>query len=106
VDVHNLRSIPTTTAQAAIRKYGPRDYIEITGDNLKVAAGGTIRDRLSAPFSFVEHDPQRLFLDRGIPGDDHVTFQWIVTGSGKATIRFVGARSTNVAATVELRAGG
>ncbi len=103
VDVHNLRSIPTTTAQAALRHYGPRDYIEITGDNVKVAAGGTIRDRFTAPFEFVEHNPQRLFLDRGIPGDDHVTFQWIVTGSGKATVRFVSARAKDVEVTVELR---
>ena len=103
VDVHNRRLIPTTTAQAAKREYGPRDFLEISGPALKVVAGGTLRDRFTAPFEFVEHQPHRLWIDSGIPGDSHRTFQWIVEGSGQAKIRFTGPRAKDVETTIDLR---
>jgi hypothetical protein len=103
VDVHNRRLIPTTTAQAAKREYGPRDFVEISGDNIKVVAGGTLRDRFTAPFHFVEHKPHKLWIDNGIPGDSFRTFQWIVAGTGPATIRFSSARAKDVRTIVHLR---
>lgn len=102
VDVHNRRLIPTTTAQAAARRYGPRDYVEITGDDLRVIAGGTIRDRFTAPFEFVQHNPHRLWVDQGIPGEGFRTFQWIVAGTGSARIRFHSPRAMDVEATASL----
>ena len=103
VDVHNLRAIPSTTAQSAARNYGPRDFLEISGPNLRVVAGGTVRDRFSAPFQFVEHNPHKLWLERGIPGEGFSTFQWIVTGRGDAQARFSSARARDVELTVTLR---
>lgn len=96
VDASNRRLIPTTTAQGASRGYGARDYIELVGDGLTVVAGGTIRDRFTAPFDFVEHRPQRLWLDRGLRGESTTTFQWIVSGAGAAKIRFAGPRTKAV----------
>jgi hypothetical protein len=96
VDVQNRRLIPTTTAQGALRKYGPRDYIEIGGPSLRVLAGGTLENRYTAPFEFVEHTPQRIWLDRGVPGEGRVTAQWLVSGGGEATIRFSGPRARDV----------
>jgi hypothetical protein len=103
VDVHNRRLIPTTTAQAAKREYGPRDFIEISGPALNVVAGGTLRDRFTAPFEFVEHQPHRLWIDSGIPGDSYRTFQWIIEGTGQAKVRFAGPRIKDVETTIELR---
>jgi hypothetical protein len=103
VDVHNRRVIPTTTAQRAARAVGARDYVEISGDKLKVVAGGTIANRFTAPFQFVEHNPQKLWIDDGIPGESYRTFQWIVSGSGSATIRFFSDRAKDVPWTFDLK---
>ncbi|MCH8805820.1 MAG: peptidase M14 [Planctomycetes bacterium] len=103
VDAHNLRTIPTTTGQAAKRKYGPRDFLEISGPSLEVVAGGTLANRFTAPFEFVEQNPHKLWLDTGLRGDGHQIFQWIVEGSGQATVRFSSARAINVSTAFALR---
>jgi len=104
VDVHNRKLIPTTTAQAAKRRYGARDSIAIRGEGIRVLAGGTVADRFTAPFDFVEHSPQKLWIDNGIPGEGFRTYQWIVAGSGPATIRFSSPRARDATATVKLAA--
>lgn len=103
VDVHNRRLIASTTAQQAAMQYGPRDFVEIAGNDVRVLAGGTLADRFAAPFEFVQHEPQRLWIDDGIPGEGCRTFQWLVSGSGPVTVRFAGARAGEAAATIELR---
>jgi len=105
VDVHNRRLIPTTTAQAAKRRYGPRDFLEISGDDLRVVAGGTIADRFTAPFEFVEHSPHKLWIDGGIPGETVRTFQWIVSGRGEVRIHFSSPRAMDVSASARLERG-
>ncbi len=102
VDAHNLHLIPTTTAQAAKRRYGPRDFIRIRGDNLRVLAGGTVADRFTAPFEAVEHQPHQLWIDDGLPAESFRTFQWIVVGSGTATIELVAPRAVDVSTSVTL----
>lgn len=102
VDVRNRRLIPTTTEQCANRAYGPRDFIELAGTGLKAVAGGTVDDRFSAPFEFVEHTPQKLWIDRGIPGESFRTYQWLVSGRGAATIRFSSPRAVDVQTDVQI----
>lgn len=102
VDVHNLRSIPTTTAQAAARRWGPRDYVELSAPGAKVLAGGRIADRFNAPFEFVRFNPARLWVDEGVTGDSFQTFQWIVSGRGAGRIRFAGPRVSDVETEIQL----
>lgn len=104
VDAHNLRLIPTTTAQGARRRYGPRDFIEIVGDGVKVVAGGTIENRFTAPFHFVEHNPHKLWIDEGLGGERYQTFQWLLSApqAARATIRLSGPRFRDVETVVEL----
>ncbi len=102
VDVHNLRSIPTTTAQAAARRWGPRDYVELSVPGAQVLAGGRIANRFNAPFEFVRFNPARLWVDEGIAGDTFRTFQWIVSGRGAGRVRFAGPRVSDVELEVNL----
>jgi len=102
VDVRNTRLIPTTTAQAARRRYGPRDFIEIGGPDVGVLAGGPLTDRHLGTFQFVEHNPHKIWIDDGIPGESTRSFQWIVTGSGTATITFSSPRAKDVSVEVTL----
>lgn len=102
-DLKNTRIIPTTTAQGARRRYGPRDRVEIAGNGLEVVAGGFIGpDRYTTTFSFVAHQPARLWLDNGVPGEGVRSVQWLVRGAGDATIRFAGPRARTVEAKVRL----
>lgn len=100
VDVHNRRLIPTTTQQCAKQRYGPRDFVEISGAGIRVVAGGERANRLDSPLEFVEHNAQKLWIDTGIPGESLRTFEWLVSGEGEAVIRFSGPR----AGTVDTRA--
>lgn len=102
-DVKNSRIIPTTTGQAARRQYGPRDRVELSGKGVEVVAGGFIgQDRYTTSFDFVEHQPARLWLDYGVPSEGVRSVQWIVRGSGEATIRFSGPRAKAAVATVTI----
>jgi hypothetical protein len=94
VDVHNDHLIPTTTAQAAARRYGPRDYVEISGQNIRVIAGGTLANRAAnATLEFVEHNPNKIWIDDGVTGESSRHFEWLVAGSGSAQVLFSGARA-------------
>ena len=104
IDAHNQHLIPTTTAQAAKRKVGPRDYIEISGDNIRVVAGGTLDSSLAnATFHFVEHNPQKLWLDSGVPSEGSVHVQWLVTGTGQAKVHFSASRARDQVYDVTLK---
>ncbi len=103
-EAHNTQLIPTTTAQGALRKYGPRDVLELSGQRVTVLAGGLRDSRLpTATFDFVDATPHKLWLDQGIPGEGSRFAQWLVSGSGEITIRCSGPRFTNVEQTIELK---
>ena len=95
VEVKNTRIIPTVSAQAAEHGIGRRDSIELLageGGEVKVLAGGALADRFGAPLQFVEHQPVRLWVDTGIPGESARLFRWIVRGSGSARVRYFSER--------------
>ncbi len=79
------------------------EAVSLGGGLWRVVAGGTIADRFTAPLSFVENQPQRIWLNNGLAGESHQTFQWFLTGSGEATIRFVSARATDAAVKITLK---
>lgn len=102
LDVCNRRLIPTITAQRAARRYGPRDVIEVSGAGLTVVAGGRLENRFTAPFEFVRFNPAKLWIDDGIPGEGHRTFQWIVSGAGRARVVVRSAQARTVETTLEI----
>jgi hypothetical protein len=106
VDVCNRRLIPSTTAQGAARKVGPRDALELSGAGVRVLAGGRLPDRFLGPFEFVEYNPHRLWLDTGVPGENCLTAQWIVAGKGAVRVSFRGPRAAPVALDIPLAAAG
>lgn len=103
VDVCNRRLIPTVTAQAARRAYGPRDFLAIGGEGVRVLAGGALDDRFGGTFHFVEHNPHKLWIDGGIAGESCQSFQWIVQGGEQAIITFSSPRANDGVLTVPLK---
>jgi hypothetical protein len=51
-----------------------------------VLAGGLLRNRDTGELDAVLHEPARLRLDRGIPGNGVVHLRWLVRGQGSATL--------------------
>ncbi len=87
LEVHNERWIPTRAGVAADKKIGLPDFVTLSGDDITVMAGGPGADRFDLTrFQAVEHEPERLRLERGIPGHGSERLRWIVRGSGELTI--------------------
>ena len=111
VEVRNNHVIPTIAAIAAQHKIGDRDRIEIrpTGAHANaptdwtVLAGGPLADAFLAPFTPVEHQPERLWNDTGIGGEQTRLFRWIVRGSGAVEVCYVSAKARTISTTIELK---
>ncbi len=87
VSFHNERWIPTRTAAANNKNIGRPDIVTFAGSGITVVAGGPDADRFDlADFDAVEHEPQRLLLDGGVPGHGRTRLRWIVRGSGDFTV--------------------
>ena len=107
VEVKNEHIIPTVAAHAANKKIGARDYVEIKpegdGAQLEVLAGGELRNRFLGPLDFVEHQPHRLWVNRGIAGETTRLFRWLVKGPGPASVTYASQKATNISTTIELK---
>jgi hypothetical protein len=100
VEFRNERWIPTRTAVAAERGIDRPDLVTISGDDLVVVAGGPGADRFDlTDFAAVEHEPERLQLERGVPGHGTVRLRWIVRGSGDFTVTLDAQKGGVVTAT-------
>jgi hypothetical protein len=86
--IHNTRMIPTVSAHASQRKIGLPDFISLSGEGLEVLGGGPLVNPDTGEVEPVESRPQRLALDRGIPGESIRGVRWFVRGKGTAAIRY------------------
>ena len=105
VDVifHNARPIPTRTALAARKEIGLPDVLSIEGEGIEVLAGGFRNDRFRPErISLQEHEPERLLRESGLGNRERLRVRWIVTGTGKATIRFQGEKAVDVSRELEI----
>jgi hypothetical protein len=104
VTLKNKRRMHSRAALAASRGMGEPDLLTITGNDLKVVAGGIATDRFKkTEVTLVEHEPGRLLLNEGVPGYGRLTARWIVKGKGDATISFESEKASPVKATVKLQ---
>jgi len=87
VAFHNGGRIPTRTALAAREGIGRPDVVTIEGEDLVVLAGGPGASRFeTADFDAVEHEPERLLIEDGVPGHGTLRVRWLVSGSGPFTV--------------------
>jgi hypothetical protein len=89
VDLVNSQLMPSRSGMAAEHQIGTPDIVEISGGDLQVLAGGTMRDRFRPErMSATVLEPARLRLENGVPGHGRITASWLVRGSGDFTIRY------------------
>ncbi len=105
VEVKNPKIIPSILAHARQKKIGARDVITCTpGRRAEVAASGTVSSFLpNAKFDAVERDPQRIWNDRGVPGQGSRIYRFIVSGSGSVKLEYTSEKGGTISQQVRLR---
>jgi hypothetical protein len=104
VEVANDRRIPTRTARAAQRKIGMPDTASLSGAGVSVVAAGPMANRLATTFDAVNHRPEVLRVESGIPGLGERAFRYIVraTPGSTATFTYAAEKATPVSVPIVL----
>ncbi len=100
VRLENRGAIGTLTYRAVAKNITRQDIVSISGDGLEVVSGGIIDDIHFNRVSYIEHRPHMIFTV--VPGFGKVDLQWIVRGSGRATVKFDSLKATDRSLTLEL----
>lgn len=88
-EIHNDRTIPTRTAQAANRRIGLPDLLEIAGDGVSVIASGTVsswRDKQISRANPAGQDQSRILNNRGIGSKASTMYRLIVAAPAGSTL--------------------
>ncbi len=103
VEIENTKIIPTRLGLAASKQIGLPDLLTLDGP--KVVLAGTISDRSDRTIDTVDARPNRLLIERGIPGNDFSTFRFIVSGTEgeKVTLQYKAEKARDIEIEFELK---
>lgn len=96
----NNHALPTLSQRAISKKIYRQDMFTIKGRGIEVVSGGIVTDIHYEKFKPKEHKPEIIFSR--VPSFGTQEVQWIVKGSGQATITFEALKATNRTLTVKL----
>jgi len=82
----NQNAIPSMSYHAVSKKLYPKDMLKISGNNIKVVAGGKLLDVYNDKVNYKEYKPELQFIT--VPGDNKVEYQFLVSGKGKFSIKY------------------
>ena len=104
VEVANDRRIPTRTVRAAQRKIGMPDTASLAGAGVSVVTSGPMANRLATTFDAVDHRPEVLRVESGVPGLGERAFRYIVraTPGSTATFTYAAEKATPVSVPIVL----
>ncbi len=71
---------------AISKKLYPKDMLKLSGNNIKVVAGGKLTDVYNDKVKYKEFKPELQFIS--VPGDNMVEYQFLVSGKGKFSIKY------------------
>jgi len=97
----NANSIPSMTYAAAQRNVYPRDILKVSGQDIKVIAGGTLLDPYRDQVDYKAYKPETQMLQ--VPGSGKVEFQFLVSGKGPVTLEYTSRKAGKLSKTVELK---
>lgn len=103
VTVRDRKVMPTISAIAAQRHLVSPDILSIKGKGMTVSAAGFVRDIYSGRTDAVEHRFARVEIPSGIPGQDAVTVQFIISGKGSCTATYKSCKGGTSVKTFTLR---
>jgi len=107
IEVANEKIIPSRLAIAAQRKIGQPDRLSLTGKGIKVVASGKLSDRFDKTIDPIDKRKHVIPNDGGIPGQNHKTFRYLVTGKAGAEIKlqYTAEKSRDLQTTLRLKSG-
>lgn len=97
----NPKAIPTMSYHAQNVKLYPQDMLIISGKNIKVVAGGSIKDLYRNLVTYKEYRPEIQFLF--IPGFGKVEHQFLISGKGKVSIHYKSRHGGKLSRTINLQ---
>ncbi len=105
VEIRNDRLIPTVSGRSAEKKIGARDFAVLStlgGGDATVIASGVRSDRYSAPKTLTKHNPQRIWVPKGVGGRRTLLLRWIVVGEGPVTVLYTSDKAANISTEIRL----
>lgn len=98
VRLTNTAAMPTMTYMAKENKLYPMDTLKVTGKNIKVVAGGVLKDSDTDLTLYKEFRPEVQFLF--VPGFGKVEHEFLISGNGEVYFNYssnhAGKRSLTV----------
>jgi hypothetical protein len=104
VRLENRKAIPTMSYHAQQVNLYPKDMLTISGvsgKDIKVLAGGIIRDVYTDDVSYKEYRPEIQFF--AIPAFGKVEYRFLVSGAGPVDIAYSSRHAGKIARTVRLK---
>ncbi|HHF51804.1 MAG TPA: hypothetical protein ENL46_03865 [Candidatus Aminicenantes bacterium] len=101
VRLTNAKAIPTMSYYAQQHKLYPKDFLLVSGNNIKVLAGGKLQNKYTDTASYKEHKPELQLLF--VPGFGSVEYQFLVSGKGSVEIKYDSRHGGKVTKTLQLK---
>lgn len=109
VEARNEAAIPTISGVAAQKRIGARDSISVEpasaaagAAKVQVLASGAVDDWFTATMAPTKRQPERIWIDQGIPSHGGRLFRWILSGSGTVGMTLRTAKGGTIKRTVTL----
>lgn len=102
VEVRNEKIIPTRTARARTAGIGRADLLTV--DGATVLTSGSINDWWDTAVRETRHEPGRVRIDSGVPGQGSVLHRFFVEADDGTdlTLRYDAEKATNIETTITL----
>ncbi len=97
----NEHAIPSMTYAAVQNKLHSRDFLKISGQGIKVIAGGALLDSYNDNVRYKDFRPEIQMLQ--VPGNGKVEFQFLVSGEGTLTFDYESRKAGKLKKSVELK---
>ena len=96
LDLVNSSLMPSRSAMAAKNKIGLPDRVTLSGKDVQVLVGGTLRDRFHPERLVpVVNNPETVRLESGVPGHGRATVSWLVRGTGAFSVTFMAEKAAD-----------
>jgi hypothetical protein len=102
-EIRNTRAIPTRIEAAELYGTGLPDFFSISGNGVRIQAGGFTAGELNNQLQLQERSPERIEVKSGIPGRSGISVTWIVTGTGNVNLEYTSPKGGTHRRTVPLR---
>jgi hypothetical protein len=92
--LYNKNIIPSMSYYALSKNLYPKDFLEVSGKNIKVLSGGVLQNVYTNQVNYKDKKPEIQFLT--VPGNDKVEFQFLIEGKGDVQFRYNSQKAGNI----------